>query len=72
MMACSRNLSKHLKISYQTKINMEMFQHDFQFFANLMTFFSKKKIKYSLFILFFIFVQNLKPKKNKPGHVMFI
>jgi hypothetical protein len=43
-----------------------MSQHDFYFFADLMTFFSKEKvIKYSLFILFFIFVQNFKPEKKE-------
>jgi len=42
-MACSKNLSKHLKIYYQTKTNKEMSKHDSQSFANLMTFFSKKK-----------------------------
>jgi hypothetical protein len=54
MMACSKNLSKHLKIYYQTKTNKEMSKHDSQSFANLMTFFSKKKwSKYSLFIFIF-------------------
>jgi len=71
-MACSRNLSKHLKICYQTKTNREMFQHNFHFFANLMTFFSKKKwsnIPFSY--LFFTFVQNFKPQK-KPSRDMCI
>jgi hypothetical protein len=37
------------------KTNNVMSQHDFQFFGNLMTVFSKKKkvIKYSLFIFIF-------------------
>jgi hypothetical protein len=54
-MACSINLSKHLIFFYQTKTNKEMFQHDFQFFANLITFFLKYKkvIKYSIFIFIF-------------------
>jgi len=43
MMSCSRNLSKHFFFFYQTKTNREMFQHDFQFFVNLMNFFLKKK-----------------------------
>jgi len=63
MMACSRNISIHLKNCYQTKTNKEMFQHDFQFFANLMIFFAEKKgdqiIPFSY--LFFTFVQNFKP-----------
>ncbi len=43
MVIGSKNLSKHLKNYYQTKTNIEMLEHDFQSFANLMTFFSKKK-----------------------------
>ncbi len=56
-----------LKNCYQTKTNRGMFQHDFQFFANLMTFFSKRKkwsnIPFSY--LFFTFVQIFKPKKKR-------
>ncbi len=44
MMTCSVNPIKHFKKLYQTKINKEMSQHDFQFFGNLMIFFSKKII----------------------------
>jgi hypothetical protein len=74
MMACSKNLSKHLKNCYQTKINMEMFQHDFQSFANLMIFFSKKRIKNSLFIFIFHICAKFQTqkKKKKHGHAMFI
>jgi hypothetical protein len=49
MMTCSRNLSKHLKNCCQTKTNMKMFQHSFQYFANLVTFFSQKKVMKFLF-----------------------
>jgi hypothetical protein len=49
-------LSKHLKRCYQTKTNREMFKHGFQFFGNLLIFFS---------YFFFKFVQNFKPKKKK-------
>jgi hypothetical protein len=74
MMACSRNLSKHLKICYQTKTNREMFQHDFQFFANLMIFFLKQKSNIPFSYLFFTFVHIFKPKKKekKTSHDMCI
>jgi hypothetical protein len=43
-----------------------MLQHDFQFFANLMTFFSNKKmIKYSLFIFIFHIYAKFQTKKKK-------
>ncbi len=63
-MTCSRNLFKHFKENYQMKTNNVMSQHDFQFFGNLMTFFSKEKvIKYSLFHICVIF-QTKKKKKR--------
>ncbi len=67
MMTCSRNLSKNLKNCYKTKINKEMFQHDFQFFCKYNNFFlPKTKWSNILFsYLFFTFVQNFKPKKKK-------
>jgi hypothetical protein len=47
MTTCSKNLFKHFKFCYQTKINGEKLQHVFQFFMNLMIFsFKKKVIKY--------------------------
>jgi len=65
-MTCSKNLFKHLKNSYQTKTNNEMLQHDFQFFANIKTFFSPKQLSNSPFsYLLFTFVQIFKPKKKK-------
>jgi hypothetical protein len=72
MMACSRNLLKHLKICYQTKTNREMSQHDFQFFYKSKDLFLKKKWQNILFsYLFFTFVQNFKPK-TKDLHGMCI
>jgi hypothetical protein len=35
MMKNCKNLSKKLKICYQTKTDKEMLQHDFQFFENV-------------------------------------
>jgi len=66
MMACSKNLSKHLKKCYQTKINMEMFQHDFQSFASLMIFLSKKKDKKFPFHSYFSYLCKISnPKERK-------
>jgi hypothetical protein len=61
-MTCSKNLSEHFLNCYQTKTNRKMFQSDFQFFANLMTFFPEKKG--DQIFLFHIFVQIFKPKKK--------
>jgi hypothetical protein len=44
MMTCSKNLFKHFKFCYQTKINGEKLQNGFQFCANLMIFSFKKKV----------------------------
>jgi len=72
-MTCSKNLFKHLKNSYQTKTNKEMLQHDFQFFANIKTFFSPKQLSNSPFsYLLFTFVQIFKPKKKKKIIFMFL
>ncbi len=43
MTTCSKNLFKHFKFCYQTKINGKKLQHGFQCFANLMNFSFKKK-----------------------------
>jgi hypothetical protein len=65
-MTCFKNLFKHLKNCDQTKTNNEMLRHDFQFFSNIMTFFSPKKRSNSPFsYLLFTFVQIFKPKKEK-------
>jgi predicted O-linked N-acetylglucosamine transferase (SPINDLY family) len=64
MMTCSRNLCKHLKNCCQTKTNMKMFQHSFQFFANLMTSISQKKRSNFLFIFIFHVCAKFQ-KKNK-------
>jgi hypothetical protein len=65
------NLWKHLKIYYQTKTNMEMSQHNFQNFENLMIFFLKKiVIEYSLFIfIFHICAKFQTKKKDSSWHV---
>jgi hypothetical protein len=48
-----------------------MLQHDFQFFANIMTFFSPKKRSNSPFsYLLFTFMQIFKPKKKKKKLIM--
>jgi hypothetical protein len=66
------NLLKHLKIYYQTKTNMEMSQHNFQNFQNLMIFFLKKiVIEYSLFIFIFHICAKFQTKK-KTHHDMCI
>jgi hypothetical protein len=67
MMTCSRNLSKHLKICYQTKTSREMSHHDFNFFANLMTFLSKEKKWSNILVsyLFFTFMQNFQIKRRR-------
>jgi hypothetical protein len=67
MMACSRNLSKHLENCYKTKINKEMFQHDFQNFCKSNDFFlpKKKVIKYSLLIFIFHICAKFQTKKKK-------
>ncbi len=63
MMACSRNKFKWFLKCYQTKTNREMFQHDFQFFTNLMIFSQNiNKNPFSYLILKFLY--NFKPKKN--------
>jgi hypothetical protein len=60
------NLWKHLKIYYQTKTNMEMSQHNFQNFENLMIFFLKKiVIEYSLFIFIFHICAKFQTKKKR-------
>ncbi len=65
MMICPGNLSKHLKICYQTKTIRKMFEHDFQFFfANLMTFFSWKK-KWSNISFSYYFFSHLCKISNK-------
>jgi hypothetical protein len=65
MTTCSRNLFKHLKICYQTKTGREMSQRGFYFFANLMIFFSKKMIKYSLFLINFSHLCKISNPKKK-------
>jgi hypothetical protein len=48
-------------------------QHDFYSFANLITFFSKKKVtKYLLFIFIFHIGAKFQPKEKKPLHGMCI
>ncbi len=41
-----------------------MSQHSFQFFSNLMTFFSKKFIKYSFFVFIFNICANFQTKRK--------
>jgi hypothetical protein len=55
------------KLVTKSKTNREMLQHDFEFFANLMTFLSQKKkwSKKNNIIYIFTFMQNFKPKKTK-------
>jgi ABC-type antimicrobial peptide transport system permease subunit len=66
MMTCSKNLFKHLIFFYQTKTNKKMSQHDFQFFENLVIFFSKKFIiKCSLFVFIFHICANFQTKEKK-------
>ncbi len=67
MMTCFRNLSKLFFNCYQTKTNRKMFQHDFQFFADLMIFFSQKKeevIKHCFLIFIFHICAKFQTKEN--------
>jgi len=64
----STNLSKHFLNCYQTKTNRKMLRHDFQFFANLMTFFSPKKwlnVHFSYLFLHLCKISHPKKKKKK-------
>jgi hypothetical protein len=65
-MACSMNLSKHLKNCYKTQIKKECFNMIFNFFANLMTFSSKKKSDQIFpFHIFFHICAKFQTKKKK-------
>ncbi len=72
-MTCFRNLSKLFLNCYQTKTNRKMFQHDFQFFADLMIFFSQKKKSDQAFLFYICFSHLCKiTNKKKSGHDMCI
>jgi len=65
-MTCSRNISKHFYFILPDQTNREMSQYEFQFIANLLIFFFKKKwSNIPLSCLFFAFVQIFRPKKKK-------
>jgi hypothetical protein len=67
MMTCFKNLFKHLKNCYQTKMNREMSQHNSVFCKCTEFFFQKKKKNWwnvPFSYLFFTFVQNIKPQKK--------
>jgi hypothetical protein len=49
---------------------MKMFQHSFQFFANLMNFFSQKKDQNFLFIFIFHVCAKFQTKKKKKKMIM--